>query len=164
MNDKRSDNTVTTSPRPVASSTVNPFRRLMLISLLVLLVGCGDLGDETVIGPAAGRSEAPGEDAPAMEQAGTEVEISTKSLTFRPKSITVKAGTTVVWMNEESTSTQHAIGQGAPDQPRSDFGSDFLQPGETYRFTFTQPGEYDYYCKNHKNLPSMVGAKIIVEE
>jgi len=72
---------------------------------------------------------------------------------YDPKMLTVKAGTTVTWINEDRV--VHTVT--ARDRG---FNSGNMQKGERWSFTFTEPGQYDYYCIPH---PWMTG-KIIVEQ
>lgn len=76
--------------------------------------------------------------------------VSVKNFSFNPSNLVIKAGTTVIWTNNDSTS--HSI--------KSDnFNSEILDKGESYQFRFNTAGVYDYICGIH---PSMKG-KIIVE-
>ncbi|MDE3192633.1 MAG: cupredoxin domain-containing protein [Chloroflexota bacterium] len=61
---------------------------------------------------------------------------------FTPKTITVAAGTTVVWENvgEEDHDVQAKDGS---------FGSNRLGPGDSFSHTFTKPGTYPYFCTPH---------------
>ena len=66
---------------------------------------------------------------------------------FGANPLTVAAGTTVAWTNNDSiahTSTANA-GQ---------WNSGTINPGDTFRFTFSTPGTYTYHCTIH---PGMVG-------
>ncbi len=68
---------------------------------------------------------------------------------FDPSSITVRVGTTVVWRNNgQQTHDIHAR-DGSFDSP-------LLNPGNTFRFTFTKPGLYPYYCIPHEG-DGMIG-------
>ena len=67
------------------------------------------------------------------------VEIS--NFQFAPKTLTVKAGATVTWVNKEGTHTVTAD-NGA-------FVSDNLTAGRTFNFKFTKPGTYRYFCSFH---------------
>jgi plastocyanin len=74
------------------------------------------------------------------------------NFTFNPERITVKAGTTVTWTNKDDiphtvTASGHA------------FRSKALDTDDSYAFTFTTPGIYEYFCSLH---PHMVGT-IVVE-
>ncbi len=70
---------------------------------------------------------------------------------FSPMTITVAAGTTVVWTNDSS----------APHTVTADDGSwssNVLNHGGTYSRTFTAPGTYTYHCSIH---PYMLGAVVV---
>lgn len=76
--------------------------------------------------------------------------VAIQNFAFSPATLTVKAGTTVTWINKDSAN--HAI--------KSDtFNSPSLAQGETFKFTFTNKGSFSYICSIH---PTMQG-KIIVE-
>lgn len=80
----------------------------------------------------------------------TTAAVTIKSFAFSPATLTVKAGTTVTWTNQDSAT--HDVKGDA-------FASEPLSQGETFSFTFDKAGSYDYICSFH---PSMTG-KIIVE-
>jgi plastocyanin len=85
----------------------------------------------------------PGISAPASD---TKVEID--NFTFSPQRITVKAGTTVTWMNADDT--PHTVVSSAKV-----FKSKALDTDDSFSFTFTTPGVYEYFCSVH---PRMTGA------
>ena len=87
---------------------------------------------------------------PATGSQGDTVTI--KDFAFTPQVLTVKAGTTVTWTNEDSAS--HTI------TSAGFFDSGTIATGQTFSKTFDQPGTYNYACSIH---PSMKG-KIIVEQ
>jgi len=72
---------------------------------------------------------------------------------YDPEVIDVTVGTTVLWENVDNT--MHTATSGNPDSGADGvFDSDILSTGDTYEFTFTDAGNYDYYCILH---PWMVG-------
>ena len=77
--------------------------------------------------------------ASASNPVAATVQIS--NFQFAPKVLTVKAGTTVKWVNKEGTHTVTAD-NGA-------FASDNLSAGGSFEFKFTKPGAYRYYCSFH---------------
>ena len=82
-----------------------------------------------------------------------------KSNKFNPAALTVKAGTTVTWVNEDSYI--HTVTSGTSPSDRSGlFDSGNLNGGDTFSFTFSEAGTYDYFCVPHYSL-GMIG-KIIV--
>jgi plastocyanin len=81
-----------------------------------------------------------------------ELEVKIDNFTFGPELLTVKAGTTVTWINEDDI--PHVIA--ATDRS---FKSKALDTDDRFSFTFTTPGTYAYFCSLH---PHMTG-KIVVE-
>jgi amicyanin len=84
---------------------------------------------------------------------GAPAAIGIDNFTFNPQKLTVKAGTTVTWTNNDDI--PHAIAA-----VNKQFKSKALDTGDAYSFTFTTPGTYQYFCSLH---PHMTGA-IVVEE
>lgn len=81
---------------------------------------------------------------------GTEIGIDNYS--FMPGDITVKAGTTVSWVNHDDV----------PHTVRSTgdlFKSKALDTEDKFSFKFDKPGTYEYYCSVHPRMT----AKIIVQ-
>jgi plastocyanin len=71
-------------------------------------------------------------------------------MVFVPATITVKAGTTVTWVNVDDSN--HRIKLPAQMGPR-------LDKGQTYQFTFSTPGTYHYECGIHG--PRMSGTVVV---
>ena len=72
---------------------------------------------------------------------------------YDPNTIDITVGTTVVWENADNT--MHTATSGNPDTGADGvFDSDILSAGDSYEFTFTDAGNYDYYCILH---PWMTG-------
>ncbi len=78
--------------------------------------------------------------------------VSVDNFTFNPQKLTVKVGTTVTWTNKDDI--PHAIAAVAKE-----FKSKVLDTDNSFSFTFTTPGSYDYFCSLH---PHMTGT-IVVE-
>ena len=81
-----------------------------------------------------------------------DIEVKISNFTFNPPQVAVKAGSTVVWTNDDDiphtvTSTTLA------------FKSAALDTDDKFSFTFTTPGTYKYFCALH---PHMTGT-IVVE-
>ena len=66
--------------------------------------------------------------------------------------LTVPVGTTVEWVNQDSVLHTVTDVDGL-------FDSGFYGEGESWSYTFTEPGEYEYYCLPHP----WMRAKVIVE-
>ncbi|MEO0432292.1 MAG: plastocyanin [Cyanobacteria bacterium J06656_5] len=87
-------------------------------------------------------------------------------LAFEPATITIKAGDTVTWVNNKMA--PHNVIFDAAQVPGGKDVADSLSqeqltfsPGESYSSTFSESGEYSYFCAPHRGA-GMVG-KIIVE-
>jgi plastocyanin len=79
-------------------------------------------------------------------------EVSIDNFSFTPETLTVPAGTEVKWINHDDV--PHTVV--STDQR---FKSKALDTDESFSFTFTQPGTYEYFCSVH---PKMT-AKVIVQ-
>lgn len=69
--------------------------------------------------------------------------VTIKDLTLDPQTVTIKAGQSVTWTNEDHRT--HQIMSGAPPVMTDDFMSPVLQKGDSWSYTFDQPGEYAYH-------------------
>src|ERR1700676_371884 len=74
------------------------------------------------------------------------------NFTFTPKSVTVKAGTTVTWTNQDDI--PHTVASATKA-----LRSKALDTDDKFSFTFTTAGVYEYFCSLH---PHMTGT-IVVE-
>jgi plastocyanin len=88
---------------------------------------------------------------PALAQ-DAKVKVTIDNFTFAPAELTVSVGTTVTWDNHDDI--PHSV-----VEKNKLFRSKALDTDESYSFTFTSAGTYDYFCGLH---PHMVG-KIIVK-
>lgn len=66
---------------------------------------------------------------------------------FEPREFSVEAGTTVTWKN--TGSLPHAV-----TSIDESFVSGAIAPGESYSYTFTEPGAFTYYCEYHAQKPA----------
>ena len=87
----------------------------------------------------------------AAPAGAAEIKVGIDNFTFNPKVVTVKAGDTVTWTNRDDI--PHTVAD--PGK----FKSKALDTGDSYSFTFTTPGSFDYFCSLH---PHMTG-RIVVE-
>ena len=81
-----------------------------------------------------------------------DVEVKIDNFTFNPQQITVKAGTTVTWVNHDDIPHTATSKTGV-------FKSKALDTDDKFSFTFATPGSYPYFCALH---PHMTGT-IVVE-
>jgi plastocyanin len=71
---------------------------------------------------------------------------------YNPATITVTAGTTVTWTNKDDVTHSVTSDTGL-------FESGDLSKGDSFKYTFSAQGTYDYHCRFHG---AMIG-KVIVE-
>lgn len=85
---------------------------------------------------------------PAMKPA-----VTISMYAFHPATLTVKKGSTVIWINKDED--VHTIkSTGGPET----FNSPALDSGNQFGFTFHQAGTYHYICSVH---PYMHGAIVV---
>jgi plastocyanin len=73
---------------------------------------------------------------------------------YQPNPVQVSVGDTVTWTNDDTQ--PHTVTSGQNGQPDGKFDSSpnfnpLLAPGQTFSHTFTEAGEYPYYCALHPN-------------
>ena len=114
--------------------------------------------DIDVAARAAGVVEAPSV-AFATETAGGQVTVTVQedNFTFIPSQLTIPAGTTVVWVNEERAKHTATADDGL-------FDSGDQELGVSYAYTFSEPGIYPYYCRYHGDIDGIGMAGTIVVE
>jgi plastocyanin len=88
-----------------------------------------------------------------------------ENFAYTPANLTVNVGTTVTWVNKDSVG--HTVTEGDPNSPKPADSRVFdssgeaatgqvtlITPGQSWSYTFTTPGTYEYYCIVH---PYMIG-------
>ena len=100
-----------------------------------------------LLGPIIGAMLALG----AVAQGATNM-ITIDNFTFSPKELTVTVGTTVKWVNHDDI-PHSVVGKNKAFRSQPALDTD-----ESYSFTFTSAGTFDYSCGLH---PQMVG-KVVV--
>jgi|ERR1700680_1772639 len=91
--------------------------------------------------------------AAVVAQTMAPTRLTIENYTFKAATITVTAGTTVVWKNlDDDPHTVTAVD--------GSFDSKGLAQGDTFTHLFSKPGKYSYYCKVH---PMMRGTIIVKE-
>ncbi|MBB3036053.1 cupredoxin domain-containing protein [Hoyosella altamirensis] len=146
-------------------------RRLAGFSAIVLagalVVGCGNDTDEDTAEDTTTVLDVPGampddpqmtetQDPDADEAEEVAATVRVENFAFDPPNITVSVGDTVEWVFADGP-VDHDVtgGEGTPE----DFVSPTLSE-DTWTYTFTEAGEYDYICSIH---PNMTGS-VVVEE
>ena len=91
--------------------------------------------------------------ARAQTPAAAAAAVGIDNFTFNPQTLTVKAGTTVTWTNKDDIPHGIAVTNDAFKRSLA------LDTDDSFSFTFTTPGTYQYFCYIH---PHMTGS-IVVE-
>lgn len=112
---------------------------LVLLSSLVVMSCSKDSDDE----PGGNNNPNPGTSTNT---------VTMSNMAFSPSRLTVKAGTTVTWVNESSVSHTVTANDGS-------FSSGTLRQGENFKHTFTTVGTFPYHC----NLHTGMNATVVVE-
>jgi plastocyanin len=126
-------------------------------------VGVGKDAGEPSSGPPAGgggqiatpvatpaettETSAPGEAAHGEASEGTGVTI--KDYAFTPPTLTVPAGATVTWTNDDAVPHTATASDGT-------FDSGNLSPGQSFSFTFPTPGTHPYVCQYHAGMQGSI--------
>lgn len=97
----------------------------------------------------AGRAKSFGATA-VQNKPATEVKID--NFVFAPNPVTVPAGTTIRWTNRDD------IPHNVVAEDKS-FKSKVMDTDESFTYTFSKPGTYNYFCSIH---PRMTG-KVVVQ-
>ncbi len=71
---------------------------------------------------------------------------------YQPNPAQVSTGATITWTNDDSV--PHTATSGENSTPDGTFDSGIMAPAATFEHTFTEAGEYPYFCLLH---PNMVG-------
>ena len=106
--------------------------------------GCGG-GDSKDTGTAPAAPAQTQGDAPSSAEATT---VTMKDIAYAPKDITVKKGTLIRWVNEDSVEHNVVAEEGAT------FKSDLFEKGGTYETKVGNTGKISYVCTIH---PGMTG-------
>jgi plastocyanin len=85
--------------------------------------------------------------APAPAAASVQI----ANFTFKAPVTTVKAGTTVTWINADDIPHTVTSNTGV-------FKSKVLDSGDKFSFTFAKPGQFGYFCSLH---PHMTGTIVV---
>jgi plastocyanin len=88
------------------------------------------------------------DDAPASE--AEQVQVVIEDFAFEPAEVVVPVGATIRWINEEESVPHTTTGDGLV------WDSGSLKPGESFTFTFTEPGTYRYICAIHPYMTATI--------
>lgn len=116
---------------------------------------------------ACGGSSDPADDAGgnSREAATTQAEIT--AFRYQPNPLEIELGTTVTWTNNDDidhtvTSGKQegdsvpGVSEGSPAEPDGAFRGVLSSKGTTFEFTFTEAGEFPYFCEIHAGMTGIV--------
>jgi len=78
--------------------------------------------------------------------------IKIDNFTFTPPEVTVSAGTSITWVNNDDI--PHTVAA-----TNKEFKSKPLDTEEKFSFVFGAPGSYDYFCSLHPHMKARVIVK-----
>ncbi len=138
-------------------SFARPWIAVSAVLVIALLVAaCG--------GAASGAVTTSSASAPVSGGGmGSATSVLIASYAFSPQSITVKAGTTVTWTNNDSvphnvvSASDASTGASTTDT----FASGNLTQGQTFSYTFDTAGTYYYECSIHASMATMHGTVVV---
>jgi plastocyanin len=130
---------------------------LACTALALVAAGCGGDDDDDGGGGGAATTEQPaggggGDGGGAGGGGGGGAEVSMEGIAFQPAEVTVSAGDTVTWTNDDSVGhdvTADSFSSGDPGG---------MAPGDTFEHTFEEAGTFDYVCTVH---PGMEGTVVV---
>ena len=102
-------------------------------------------GPITIIAAADGLAGSPLTFTASADEAQTTASVSVVNFNFNPATLTISAGTTVVWTWGTGAIQHNIVPVGS--QPASSGG--LANAPHTYQFKFDTPGTYIYFCQQH---------------
>lgn len=122
----------------------------------VAAVGCLGLL-QTASGAPAATTAAPAAEAHSMAQAepaaakSADHTVKITGMKFATPKLTVKVGETVKWVNEDTA--PHTV---TTTSGPAKLDSGTLQKGDSWSYTFTKAGTYEYYCAVHPDMKASI--------
>lgn len=108
-----------------------------LLIAVVVLVGCSSSSSD------------PGATTTVESSGDGSLVVKMTDTSFEPETLTVKAGDTVTWVNEESSS-HNAVAED------DSWGTDLFGKGGSGSVTFDTPGVYPYVCTAHAGMKGTI--------
>ena len=128
-----------------------------VVLALAALAGCGRTSDGTA--ETTTPDPTTSTDGVAAAPNGDTVTVQALDNSFRPETIEISVGTQVLFDNRGRN--EHNV---LPVDESQDWGVQVggFQPGDTYTYVFTTPGEYQYFCSIHGTADVGMTGTIIV--
>ena len=133
---------------PLIAGSFVRSKALLLTALLATAAATAACSSASAPTPTATLTPAPTPTPEVMEEGG----VSSDIVNFTLENLVVSVGTTVTWVNRDSAShTSTALA----DTARR-WNSNRLRTGESFSFTFNEPGTYRYRCSIHPSMKATV--------
>jgi len=81
-------------------------------------------------------------------------QVKMANLMFVPDTLIVKRLADIVWTNNDNV--RHMVTSGSYGSIEAPLASAFIEPSESYKFSFQKPGKYQYFCQMHPNMRGVV--------
>lgn len=108
-----------------------------------------DMSDDSMAAGTPASDDMSDDSAMDDSMGGAEVAASIAGFAYEPAMVMAASGDTVTWTNNDSVPHTVTSSTGL-------FQSGTMQPGDTFSFTFTDPGTYDYFCEFHAGMTGQV--------
>jgi plastocyanin len=136
---------------------------LACAALALVAAGCGDDDDDDGGGGGAATTEQPaggggddggggGDDDGGGGGGGGATEVSMEGIAFQPAEVTVSAGDTVNWVNNDTVGHDVTADSFSSGEPGA------MANGDEFEHTFEEAGTFDYVCTVH---PGMEGSVVV---
>jgi plastocyanin len=108
----------------------------------------------------------------ATSSTSSSPQVTIQDFSFKPSTLTVKAGTRVTWMNNGPsahtvTSDTMVFESSTLASPVAGdpYGGGGAMPGAAFNFTFNTPGTYAYHCSLHppSSYPGFTGTIVVTQ-
>jgi plastocyanin len=118
------------------------------MALGLVVAGCGDDDDDDGGGGGGAATEQPADDVGGGGGGGAEVQM--EGIAFNPAEVTIAAGDTVTWTNNDS------VGHDVTGDAFESGEAGGLGQGDTFEHTFEEAGTFDYVCTVHPGMEGTV--------
>lgn len=125
----------------------------ILAAVVILVIG-GIIVASKSGRPGTTAASSNGSSAPAGNSNAPPGQVTIKHQNlFTPSQISVQAGATVTWTNQDDRDHTVTVDYGnGPDSGK-------IPPGGTYSYTFTNAGSYQYHCSIHPDMRGTIVVK-----
>lgn len=114
-----------------------------VLAAAIVLGGCTTGPEKAPEGPPSTPTVSKG--SKEAQKSGEAVQVVAQNTTFIPQTISVPAGGTITWTNEDSFAHNVTKQSG----PGSEFASDTMREGDTFTQKFDTAGTIAYVCTIH---------------